>query len=95
MPQVYLHDEITTDGYAKCIIELMTLHGILIKKTNNNECKEWILGPKWDPTNMVLCLDGLSSIIHQERELRKKEYLSFLSNTLTKKYQEEVVVHHQ
>ena len=45
--RVYLHDEITTDGYSKCIIELLTLHGILVRinrlhDTNSNLVK-WIL----------------------------------------------------
>ena len=28
VPKVMLQDEITTDGYRKCIIELLTLHGV-------------------------------------------------------------------
>ena len=31
VPKVMLHDEISTDGYGKCVIELLTLHGILEK----------------------------------------------------------------
>ena len=31
VPPVFLYDEITTDGYGKCVIELMTQHGILEK----------------------------------------------------------------
>ena len=32
IPHVFLCDEITTDGYRKCLVELMTKHGILIKE---------------------------------------------------------------
>ena len=65
IPQVMLHDEITTDGYGKCIIELMTLHGILIKCTSNANNSHWQLGPKWEEKKIFLCLDGLSLDRHR------------------------------
>ena len=60
IPRVSLHDKKSTDGYRKCIVELMTKHGILIKKSNSNTCYKWILGRNWDKKRIVLCLDGLS-----------------------------------
>ena len=65
VPQVYLHDEITTDGYAKCIIELMSLHGILVKGSSDDDNHKWILGPKWNEKTIILCLDGLSLDRHR------------------------------
>ena len=32
VPRVFLHDEVTTDGYGKCIIELLTKFGIITKE---------------------------------------------------------------
>ena len=46
IPRVFLYDEMTTDGYGMCVIELMTLHGILLK-TNNNNNTRWTLADKW------------------------------------------------
>ena len=43
VPRVFSHDEITIDGYGKCIIELLTLHNTLIKYDNNKINKGWIL----------------------------------------------------
>ena len=65
VPQVMLHDEITTDGYGKCIIELLTLHGILDKCFTGNNIYEWRLSQKWNEKTIILCLDGLSLDRHR------------------------------
>ena len=54
----------TTDGYGMCVIELMTLHGILLK-TNNNNNTRWTLADKWQQKSMIICLDGLSLDRHR------------------------------
>ena len=65
VPKVFLHDEITTDGYGKCIIELLTLHGILVKQAVSESTYEWVLSDNWDEKNIILCLDGLSLDRHR------------------------------
>ena len=65
VPKVFLHDEITTDGYGKCIIELLTMHGILIKTPINDNLFEWVLAENWNSKTIILCLDGLSLDRHR------------------------------
>ena len=65
IPKVMLHDEITTDGYGKCVIELMTLHGILEKCNAGDNTYEWRLGRNWQNKKIILCLDGLSLDRHR------------------------------
>ena len=38
--KVFLHDEITTDGYGKCVVELLTKHGILVKNVLSDNVYE-------------------------------------------------------
>ena len=65
IPKVMLHDEITTDGYGKCIIELLTLHGILIKEKYGAKSFQWKLAENWKKKTIILCLDGLSLDRHR------------------------------
>ena len=53
VPRVFLYDEITTDGYGKCLIELMTMHGILEKKLSQRKRITWELGENWDAKTIV------------------------------------------
>ena len=49
VPPVSLHDEITTDGYGKSIIELLELVGILEKQNEGNASKlKWELMNDWE-----------------------------------------------
>lgn len=59
VPRVFLYDEITTDGYGKCIIELMTKHGILNKVKVSKDAHQWVLSNNWNEKTMIVCLDGL------------------------------------
>ena len=59
VPKVFLHDEITTDGYGKCIIELLTMHRILIKTPIKENIFEWVLSENWRSKTIILFLDGL------------------------------------
>ena len=65
VPKVFMHDEMTTDGYGKCVIELMTLHGIIIKTPINESKYHWVLSNNWDKKTMLICLDGLSLERHR------------------------------
>ena len=65
VPKVMLHDEISTDGYGKCIIELLTLHGILDKCKSGENNYEWRLSTEWQKKKIILCLDGLSLDRHR------------------------------
>ena len=56
----FSHDEITTDGYRKCVIGLLTKHGILVRKSNLETNHKWLLGEKWEQKQTILCLDDLS-----------------------------------
>ena len=48
VPKFFMYDEMTTDGYGKCVIELMTLHGIIIKTPINESKYHWVLSNNWD-----------------------------------------------
>ena len=48
VPKFMLHDKITADGYGKCIIELLTLHGILDKCKSGKNNYEWRLSTEWE-----------------------------------------------
>ena len=65
VPRIFLYDKITTDGYGKVIIELLTKHGIITKTNSDKDCFRWILSPNWEKKTMVLCLDGLSLDRHR------------------------------
>ena len=65
IPKVMLHDQITTDGYGKCIIEVLTIHGILDKVIIDESKYEWKLSENWDKKQIILCLDGLSLDRHR------------------------------
>ena len=43
IPGVFLYDEVTTNAYSKCIIEMLTRHGILIKASMNVDEYKWLL----------------------------------------------------
>ena len=65
VPKVFMYDEMTTDGYGMCIVELMSLHGILTKTTSNPNNKRWQLTSNWQEKTMLICLDGLSLDRHR------------------------------
>ena len=58
IPQVSLHDEISTYGHDKAVIELTELVGMLIKYFKNKII--WTLHPEWEKKKMNLCLNRLS-----------------------------------
>ena len=87
VPKVMLHDEITTDGYGKCLIELLTKHGMLLKTRDHEECYEWILGQMWENKHIILCLDGLS--LDRHRGFYKK--LVQLPLSFSKAYKQSLV----
>ena len=65
IPRVFLYDEITTDGYGKCVIELMTKHNIFDKVQTKKNTYQWVLSEDWNKKTMVVCLDGLSLDRHR------------------------------
>ena len=70
IPLVSLHDEIKTDGYGMAVIELLTLVGILVRSSSDNDIDRWELSNDWNKKTMILCLDGLS--IDRHRSFMKK-----------------------
>ena len=65
IPKVMIHDEISTNGYGKCIIELLTIHGVLSKTTKEESKYRLILSQHWETKSILLCLDGLSLGCHR------------------------------
>lgn len=87
VPGVFLHDEITTDGYGKCLVELLTKHSILLKKDQDETNYGWVLAPDFMKKNIILCLDGLS--LDRHRCFSKK--LLNLPLTFTRAYQQSLI----
>ena len=45
VPRVFMYDEMTTNGYGICIIEMILLDSILIKIEIEQDRHKWILEP--------------------------------------------------
>ena len=48
IPRVFMHNELTTDGCGMCIVELLSLHGILTKTNTSNDNYKWVLTNEWE-----------------------------------------------